>query len=424
MIKKRKPVLYVPVGMSGCGKSTYYHELKGVLCISSDGIRKELFGDESIQFDPRYGKDVKACHAFVFQEVHRRTEEALKSGKSVYYDATNLVPGYRRQILRDFGKTACVKAILFQTGPAVCRKRNRSRKRQVPEEAMAFQEKLYRQISRKTLIREGFDEVMTVNNEYDVLDRSLFQEIYEAVSAEEIMELAHGEKADLLKELVPSMVQAYQGEHFIEDLFAQDAVTEKLYPSSSSRITFPWASRRTAQKAVEKGIQMYTGQFGDQTSQWHKETLIEHTYMDMYSIAVKEPHAEDLTEAVLIAALHDVGKKYSGATNGRGEMSFWGHEKISAFLACGMLEALHYPDDLVQEIVTVIFWHNIKQEEEEDIRERLTLTEEQYGSHTLDLLRRLLDADTGCRSEQDRERRLCEIPAARSLPYRMNQRER
>ena len=44
------PVLYIPIGVPGSGKSTYYknnfNEDETVL-ISSDAIRKEVFGNEN-----------------------------------------------------------------------------------------------------------------------------------------------------------------------------------------------------------------------------------------------------------------------------------------------------------------------------------------------------------------------------------------
>lgn len=76
------------VGISGSGKSTfakeikYWGELEGenVEIFSSDEIRKELYGDASIQKD----------HEKVFRILHSRVKEALSQGKTAVYDACNL----------------------------------------------------------------------------------------------------------------------------------------------------------------------------------------------------------------------------------------------------------------------------------------------------------------------------------------------
>ena len=72
------------VGLSGSGKSTFsksiVERVKLIEVFSSDKIREELYGDESIQ-----GKPQK-----VFNIFHKRIFSALKDGKNCIYDATNL----------------------------------------------------------------------------------------------------------------------------------------------------------------------------------------------------------------------------------------------------------------------------------------------------------------------------------------------
>lgn len=92
---KSNPILYVLVGPSGSGKSTFAREYvryhHGVInWVSSDNIRKELYGDESIQKD----------HAKVFDLMFKRTVECLKKNESVIYDATNLSSKRRRHLIR------------------------------------------------------------------------------------------------------------------------------------------------------------------------------------------------------------------------------------------------------------------------------------------------------------------------------------
>lgn len=75
-------MLNMLTGISGSGKSTYAKLLEkdGFIVLSSDSIRKELYGDESIQKDP----------ATVFKILHERIITLLKAGKRVCYDATNI----------------------------------------------------------------------------------------------------------------------------------------------------------------------------------------------------------------------------------------------------------------------------------------------------------------------------------------------
>ena len=75
--------LYWMIGISGSGKSTLANKLaidKEAYVISSDKIRKELYGDENIQGDPNE----------VFNLVHERILAYLRSGIDVIYDATNI----------------------------------------------------------------------------------------------------------------------------------------------------------------------------------------------------------------------------------------------------------------------------------------------------------------------------------------------
>ena len=43
------PTLYVMIGPAGSGKTTFTNSLRGVDVISTDKLRKEMFGDEAVQ---------------------------------------------------------------------------------------------------------------------------------------------------------------------------------------------------------------------------------------------------------------------------------------------------------------------------------------------------------------------------------------
>lgn len=103
---------------------------ENTVILSSDSIRKELYGDENDQTDP----------SKVFDLMFRRTVESLNAGKNVIYDATNLKKRLRVNTLKrlkDAVKTEFVaKALIVDTDLATAKERNSSRDRVVPEEVI------------------------------------------------------------------------------------------------------------------------------------------------------------------------------------------------------------------------------------------------------------------------------------------------
>ena len=89
------PKLIYLVGLPGSGKSRYAEtwmlDHPDSIYISSDRIRGELYGDENCQDDP--GR--------VFDLMQKRTLDALKEGKEVIYDATNVVRKNRIALLKN-----------------------------------------------------------------------------------------------------------------------------------------------------------------------------------------------------------------------------------------------------------------------------------------------------------------------------------
>ena len=67
-----KPKLYMLVGLSGSGKSSYNFE-EEVVKISSDALRAELYGDENDQ----------THNTEVFNELHKRVISNLKNGNKI-----------------------------------------------------------------------------------------------------------------------------------------------------------------------------------------------------------------------------------------------------------------------------------------------------------------------------------------------------
>lgn len=116
------------IGLPASGKSTwakrYVTDRKFAALISSDSIREELYGDETTQGDNNK----------IFSLVRERAEEALKEGKDVVIDATNMTIKDRSAYF-DIAKTygATVTGILFDTPVEECKRRNSKRDRVVPD---------------------------------------------------------------------------------------------------------------------------------------------------------------------------------------------------------------------------------------------------------------------------------------------------
>lgn len=141
-------ILEMFIGIPGCGKSTHARKMmekdSSIVIVSSDAIRKELYGSEE---DQSHNQEV-------FNEVFKRTRAALANGLHVIVDATNLFRKRRIAFLKQFNnceKRATVFAIPFE----VCCERNNSRERTVPQYAI---DRMYRSFEPPHWA-EGFDKI-------------------------------------------------------------------------------------------------------------------------------------------------------------------------------------------------------------------------------------------------------------------------
>lgn len=99
------PTFVMMCGLPGSGKSSYAAQLAPDIdaeIFSSDEIRIELYGDIRYQNH----------NAEVFDELHKRVKNCLKSGKSAIYDATNVSARRRKSFIRELGNIECVKVCL------------------------------------------------------------------------------------------------------------------------------------------------------------------------------------------------------------------------------------------------------------------------------------------------------------------------
>ncbi len=142
---------YVMVGAPGAGKSTYAKKLaetENAVIISGDDVRRELYGDSSVQGS--------------WVQIWDRIEELVSGscGLSVILDGTHYRKDYREEaisLLRSFGYLR-IEAVVINPSLATCLARNFQRKRHVPDYVIKeMHEKL--QTSLKTIDHEDFDRI-------------------------------------------------------------------------------------------------------------------------------------------------------------------------------------------------------------------------------------------------------------------------
>lgn len=145
--------LIMLIGLPAAGKSFYCKELQKLYkedeieIVSSDSIRKELFGSENEQ---RYNNEV-------FEEVYKRVKKSLLQKEITVLDATNLSRKRRINFIRELPKCNC-NAVVFAVPFYICCERNSKRERVVPQYVM---ERMYKNFQPPTY-KEGFDKINVI----------------------------------------------------------------------------------------------------------------------------------------------------------------------------------------------------------------------------------------------------------------------
>lgn len=150
------------VGCPASGKSTWAELSKNkAVVVSSDAIRGELYGDESVQKD----------HQRVFSIAKERIINALNQGKDVIFDATNITYKNRKNIMSEVNKFEDVFKFcdIFAEPIEVLLERNANRERKVPEEVI---ERMMRNFEMP-VYTEGFD-VINIHNENKISTEPLW----------------------------------------------------------------------------------------------------------------------------------------------------------------------------------------------------------------------------------------------------------
>ena len=143
-----KPILYVMIGLPGCGKSYYATNKLNANVVSSDDIRELLYGDASIQGNPKE----------VFNYLHTVVDENLSKNIDTVYDATNIDIKNRKEIFERYKDKAKIIGIYFDVPVEVCKSRNVNRERTVPDYVYD------RMVSRfvTPTLSEGFDDIIRI----------------------------------------------------------------------------------------------------------------------------------------------------------------------------------------------------------------------------------------------------------------------
>jgi predicted kinase len=151
------PICHFLIGIPGSGKSTFaqkWVEADPSYCIiSTDRIRGELFGDESIQ------GDWTTVEARVFEEI----DTCLAQETPVIYDATNAKRPWRLGFLQKMQQrphSPLWMAWYLETPLETCQQRNRHRSRTVPDAIIVDMAVALNQFEPCTA--EGFADVNVV----------------------------------------------------------------------------------------------------------------------------------------------------------------------------------------------------------------------------------------------------------------------
>jgi predicted kinase len=146
--------IVLAIGLPGSGKSAYFAR-QGITPLSSDLLRKLLWGEETDQRLPH----------FVFGALRYLLRLRLMAGARVtFVDATNITRRDRRHFFRLAEQFGCaVDALYFDTPLEMCLERNRRRPRRVPEAAVRRMAARLQPPTRA----EGFRRIVVVRTRAD-----------------------------------------------------------------------------------------------------------------------------------------------------------------------------------------------------------------------------------------------------------------
>lgn len=242
-----------------------------------------------------FGSESKQKNTYlVFDEAFSEIEQALGTGRNVVFDATNVSRDRRLKFLKRF-KDFPVQCHIFDTPYAVAKERIEGRKRRISDTVLTKFAKNF----EFPVLGEGFQALQLIHATAETgLDRSR-----------------------------------------LEQLLVEQARHDELF----------------AYLASSPHFQVMLGY--DQENPHHSKTLSEHTYAVLDYINVFY-EGNSLLGMQLAALFHDAGKPFCKVwKETRGYYSYYGHEHVSAMIACHVLKELGYDDDFILHVVNMVSFH-------------------------------------------------------------------
>jgi len=281
--------IHMLVGIPGSGKSVYARQLE-------KATRGVIVSTDGIRLRLFGGESKQKNTYIIFDEAFREIGQALADGRDVIFDATNVDRARRAKFLKRFSDTP-VECHFFDTSYETAQRRISSRKRKLDDKILTK----YAKNLQFPLLGEGFTTVHIVHENGN--------------------EASDGSKLGLDRSE-------------IEELLSRQASHDELFAHLSRHPLF----------AQMPGY--------DQGNPHHSRTLSLHTYTVLeYVNAFYEE--EDKLAMQWTALLHDIGKPFCKVwKENRGYYSYFGHEHVSASIACNLLKSLGYDDKFVLDVAS------------------------------------------------------------------------
>lgn len=147
--------LHVLVGIPASGKSTHAKLLEikeNAIVVSSDSMRKELYGDENVQDN----------NSDLFEKMNERINTLLSDGENVIYDATNINRKRRVHLIKNVIEADEYHVYYMNTSVGKCLYNDSNRNRKVGFNVI---DKMYKNMNIPTIL-EGWDTVNFVSDGY------------------------------------------------------------------------------------------------------------------------------------------------------------------------------------------------------------------------------------------------------------------
>lgn len=277
------------IGLPASGKSTVAKSLldENSILLSSDDIREELFGFRSEEDNAR-----------VFQEMYKRTIIALKDGKNVIYDATNINSKKRMNLLKQLPQDTFKQCIYMVASELGCIERNDNRQHTIPSHVIS---RMYLNL-QIPMYHEGWDYI------------------------------------DIKRpDVVEPVSNIGKGIHIFEKT-KFDYIDYKCFLKSLGFVNcdeFEFC----------------------QDNPHHTFSMLKHSYY-VYEWLFDNCDLTGKNYILVAAMLHDLGKlRCKNYKEGSKYANYYGHENVSAQLAYGVLLNNQFNPQVVNEICTIIQLH-------------------------------------------------------------------